>query len=89
MPSSRLEQKLNKEDKPWLGQKQKRERVNWWLTLVCMLLGVGGAAVLCFFGWSGVHQLKDEDLCLVFNDDFSTLDLENNWSKDIELGGFG
>jgi hypothetical protein len=89
MPSSRLDQKLTKEDKPWLDRKQKRERASWWLTLLCMFLGVAGAVIICFFGWTGVRQLKDEDLCLVFSDDFSSLDLQNSWSKDIELGGFG
>ena len=89
MPSTRLEQKLDKEDKPWLTQKQKRERSNWWLTFVCMLLGVAGSGVLIYFGWTGVQQLKDEDLCLVLNEGFNSLDLDNTWTRDVELGGFG
>ncbi|KAI0684989.1 concanavalin A-like lectin/glucanase domain-containing protein [Cytidiella melzeri] len=89
MPSTRLDQKLTKEDKPWIGTKNTRERVSWWLTLGCMFLGVAAAAVICFFGWTGVHQLTADDLCLVLEDNFNTLDLENTWSRDVEMGGFG
>lgn len=89
MPSSRLEGKIPNEEKPWLKEKNKRERISWWLTLFMMLLGFGAAGVVCYFGWSGVHQLKDEDLCMVLNENFNTLDLTNTWNRDVELGGFG
>ncbi|KAI0087252.1 concanavalin A-like lectin/glucanase domain-containing protein [Irpex rosettiformis] len=89
MPSTRLEQKLSKEDKPWIGEKRKREKASWWVTFVCMLLGVVGSGVLIYFGWTGVHQLKDADLCLVLNEGFNSLDLDNTWTRDVELGGFG
>ncbi|KAI0339324.1 concanavalin A-like lectin/glucanase [Trametopsis cervina] len=89
MPSTRLEQKLSKEDKPWLTKKNGRERASWWLTLAFMLLGVGGAAIVCFFGWTGVRQLKDDELCLIMEDNFNSLDMTNTWGADIELGGFG
>lgn len=89
MTSTRLESKLSPEDKPWLKEKNTRERVSWWLTLAMMFLGLGAAAVICFFGWTNVHQLKDSDLCMVLNENFNSLDLDNTWSRDVELGGFG
>ena len=51
-------------------------------------MGVGGAAVLCFFGWSNVLLLKDEDLCMVFEDDFNSFDT-SKWNRDVQLSGFG
>ena len=89
MPSSRLSHKLSKEDKPWLGQRDWRDRASWWLTFFMLVLGVGGAAVLCFFGWQDVKLLKDSDLCMVLDENFDTLDLQNTWTRDVELGGFG
>ena len=89
MPSSRLSHKLSKEDKPWLGQRDWRDRASWWVTFAMVLLGAGAAGVLCFFGWNSVQMLKDEDLCMVFNENFDTLDLQNTWTRDVELGGFG
>ncbi|KAI0368577.1 concanavalin A-like lectin/glucanase [Pilatotrama ljubarskyi] len=89
MPSSRLEHKLSKEEKPWLKQRDCRDRASWWLTFFAMMLGVGGAAVLCFFGYSSVLLLKDEDLCMVLDEPFDNLDLQNTWTRDVELGGFG
>ncbi|KAI0827191.1 concanavalin A-like lectin/glucanase [Trametes gibbosa] len=89
MPSSRLPEKLSLEEKPWLKQRDCRDRASWWLTFVAMMLGVGGAAVLCFFGFSSVDLLKDSDLCMVLNENFDTLDLSGTWTRDVELGGFG
>ncbi|KAI0353342.1 concanavalin A-like lectin/glucanase [Trametes cingulata] len=89
MPSSRLSHKLSKEEKPWLKQRDCRDRASWWLTFFAMMLGVGGAAVLCFFGYSSVLLLKDEDLCMVLDEPFDNLDLQNTWTRDVELGGFG
>ena len=29
------------------------------------------------------------NLCLVMEDNFDTLDLQNTWTRDVNLGGFG
>ncbi|TBU51249.1 concanavalin A-like lectin/glucanase domain-containing protein [Dichomitus squalens] len=89
MPSSRLSHKLEKEDKPWLSQRDWRDRASWWLTFFMLFLGVGGATVFCFFGWQDVKMLKDSDLYMVLDESFDTLDLQNTWTRDVELGGFG
>ena len=89
MPSSRLEQKLSKEDKPWLSKKEWRDRASWWLTLAMLFVGAGCGAIICYFGYTDVHLLKDSDLCMVLNENFDSLDLDNTWTRDVELGGFG
>ncbi|KAJ7740917.1 glycoside hydrolase family 16 protein [Mycena maculata] len=92
MPSTRLPEKLTKEEKPWLQRAAPRARVSWWLTALMMILGLAGAAVLCYFGVVSTQAevFKDSQLCSVLSDDFSNgLDLTNTWNRDIELGGFG
>lgn len=89
MPSSRLPEKLTAEEKPWLKQRDCRDRASWWLTFFAMFIGIGGAAVLCFFGYTSVHLLKDSDICIVMDENFDDLDLTTRWQRDVELGGFG
>lgn len=89
-PSTRLPGKLTKEEKPWMLGSAPRARVSWWLTALCMFIGVAGAALLCYFGLTTVDVFKNSQLCLVMNDDFSKgLDLTNTWTREVQLGGFG
>ncbi|EMD36207.1 glycoside hydrolase family 16 protein [Gelatoporia subvermispora B] len=90
LPSTMLPQKLSKEDKPWLEKKDWRERASWWFTLCLMFVGAGGGAILCYFGFRGVNILKDDQICLVMEDDFSGSSLDTSmWTLDVEMGGFG
>jgi len=55
-----------------------------------MLLGIAGAAALCYLGVTEVHKLDEKHLCLVLNENFDGGALDDSvWSRDIELGGFG
>ncbi|KAJ7182620.1 glycoside hydrolase family 16 protein [Mycena crocata] len=55
-----------------------------------MIIGLLGAAALCFFGVTGVDVYKDGELCSVLSDDFSKgFDLQNTWRREVQLGGFG
>jgi beta-glucanase (GH16 family) len=55
-----------------------------------MLLGLIGAAVLCFFDLQGLQLLDESQLCVVFEDDFNSDSLDTSiWKRTIELGGFG
>ena len=63
--------------------------VAWWLTLVCLLLSLGGTSVLCWLGMGSVQKLNDSQLCLILDDRFDTIDTDNAQTRDIELGGFG
>ncbi|KAJ7100590.1 glycoside hydrolase family 16 protein [Mycena belliarum] len=92
-PSTRLAGKLTAAEKPWLARPPPRARASWWLTLACMLLGLAGAAALCYFGMQGVDVFGEGELCRVLRDDFSgnggELDTENTWVRDVQMGGFG
>ncbi|KAJ4468354.1 glycoside hydrolase family 16 protein [Lentinula edodes] len=82
--------KLSNADKPWLGAPQPRERLAKILTYGCILLGLAGAALLCFFDLRGLDLLDESHLCVVFEDDFSGDALDTgNWKRTIALGGFG
>ncbi|EPS98173.1 hypothetical protein FOMPIDRAFT_1127020 [Fomitopsis schrenkii] len=90
MASTRIPQKLTPEDKPWTTTKDGRERASYWLTLVGIIAGIAGAAVLCYFTWVDTYLLADSQVCSYFYDDFSNgLDTTNTWTPDNQLGGFG
>jgi len=84
-PSTRLLAKLT----PCLAEKDCRACAAWWLILVCLLLGLGGAGVLCWLGMRSMQKLNDSQLCLILDDRFDTIDTDNARTRDIELGGFG
>ncbi|KAJ6600777.1 glycoside hydrolase family 16 protein [Mycena sp. CBHHK59/15] len=88
-PSTRLPTKLSKEEKPWMQRGAPRTRVSWWLTFSCMVIGVAGAALMCYFGVTTVVAFKDSELCSVLDENFNTLDLDNTWTREVQLGGFG
>lgn len=90
MPSARLATPLTKEDKPWLATRPPRTRLSYAITLLCIIAGLGGAALLCYTGVRGVPLLDPNSLCLVLDEEFdsSTLDT-STWTRDVELGGFG
>lgn len=87
--SNRLPEKLTKEDKPWMTEREPRARTSWWLTFSLFVLGIAGAAVLCWQGMSSIKILKDSELCSVLDEDFSSGTLNTDtWNYDNELGGF-
>ena len=89
LPSTRLSAPIEKSDKPWLSKREPGTMASYWTTLLLILLGLGGAAVLCWQGVTNVPLLNNK-LCLVLSEDFSSPDLDTStWTKDVELGGFG
>ncbi|KAG2127998.1 concanavalin A-like lectin/glucanase domain-containing protein [Suillus clintonianus] len=89
LQSTRLKAKLTDIDKPWLAKKRRCESGSWWVTFFAIILGIVAAAALCFQGWTSVDILQPSQLCLVMQDDFTSSLDSNNWSLDVELGGFG
>jgi hypothetical protein len=90
LPSTRLAAPIEKSEKPWLSNPERGTKTSYWSTLVFILLGLAGAAILCWRGFSNVLLLDPSELCLVLSEDFSSQDLDTStWTKDVELGGFG
>ena len=90
LPSTRLTAPIDNSEKPWLTNPERGTRASYWSTLFCILLGLTGAAILCWRGVSGVLLINPSDLCLVLSEDFSSQELDSStWTKDVELGGFG
>lgn len=59
-------------DKPWLADPaMKKTRWNDWIVIAWCLVGLAGAGVICFMG---IRQYQTGPFCLVFEDDFKTLD---------------
>ncbi|KAI0275853.1 glycoside hydrolase family 16 protein [Russula aff. rugulosa BPL654] len=94
LPSTLLSEKLTKEDKPWLTEApDARTRASRWVTLLMILLGAGGAGLLCWTGYqdAGRTMIDSNQLCLVMEDTFDNLDVDNGgtWTRDVEMSGFG
>ncbi|KAG7444283.1 concanavalin A-like lectin/glucanase [Guyanagaster necrorhizus] len=88
-PSTKIAAKFTVDDKPWLKERDGKARASWWITFVLIILGVAAAALLCWSGISTIDMLKDSDLCLVMDEDWSNGISDDNWSRDVMLGGFG
>ena len=94
LPSTLLSEKLTKEDKPWLTEApDARTRASRWVTLLMILLGAGGAGLLCWTGYqdAGRTMIDSNQLCLVMEDTFDNLDVDigGTWTRDVEMSGFG
>jgi beta-glucanase (GH16 family) len=71
--------------KPWKDDKdprQKWEKIIFWSSIA---LGFVIGAFVCFLQYNSVSNMT---YCLVFEDDFKTLD-KKNWNFEIQRGGFG
>ncbi|KAM6494910.1 glycoside hydrolase family 16 protein [Amanita muscaria] len=90
LPSTRISAPIPPSDKPWLTKREPRALYSYLVTVICMLLGLGGAALLCWRGLLSVQKLDPSRLCLVMNENFDGTSLDDTiWSRDVELGGFG
>lgn len=59
-------------EKPWLADPaMKKTRWNNWIVIAWCLVGLAGAGLICFMG---IRQYQTGPFCLVFEDDFKTLD---------------
>lgn len=87
---------VDSKDKPTLVYEPlPRTRTARYITLLCILLGIAGAGLLCFSGVKEVRSslLNEKSLCLVLDEDWSSSsggDLNGDrWQREVELGGFG
>lgn len=73
-------------EKPWLADKDmKKTRLNNIIVMTLIGIGIAAAAVIAFFMSKPYVQ---KDYCLVYQDDFKTLD-ESVWTHEVQLDGFG
>ncbi|KAF9075383.1 concanavalin A-like lectin/glucanase domain-containing protein [Rhodocollybia butyracea] len=74
LPSTLLSEKIRNEEKPWLSKHAPRERLSYFLTVLCM----------------DIDLLDESQLCTVFFDDFTSNSLDTSiWQRTVEMGGFG
>ena len=85
MPPFKSRLNKNGVEKPWLLEKDPREKWVTILPLIGILIGCGLAAYLGYNGWSSVETHK---FCLVYEDSFDNLD-QDIWQHEVQVGGFG
>jgi hypothetical protein len=72
-------------DKPWLKEKDPREKWVTILPLIGVMIGCGLAGFLGYSGWASVETHK---FCLVYQDNFDNFN-PDAWQHEIQVGGFG
>ena len=74
------------EHKFWLTQRKTREeRIAGWIPRVGLIFGF---FIICAFSYGGWAAWETHKYCLLFEDNFATLDT-NLWHREVECGGFG
>lgn len=83
----RFKSRLNKNgvEKPWLREKDTREKWVTILPLIGVVIGCGLAAFLGYNGWSSVETHK---FCLVYEDNFDNFN-NDVWQHEVQVGGYG
>ncbi|KAF2430581.1 putative gram-negative bacteria binding protein [Tothia fuscella] len=75
-----------KYDQPWVSDpRMNRTRWNNWILRAFMFIGVALSAYICF---SATQTVGKHSYCLVYQDDFKTLDT-NVWTHEVQIDGFG
>ena len=72
-------------EKPWLKEKDPREKWVTILPVIGILFGCGLAGYLGYSGWASVETHK---FCLVYQDNFDNFNTDV-WQHEIQVGGFG
>ncbi|KAI8958318.1 glycoside hydrolase family 16 protein [Daldinia sp. FL1419] len=77
----------NKDDikKPWLDEKEPREKWTTILPVSGFLIGLGISA---FLVWDGLQSVAKHNYCVVLEDNFTTFN-DSVWTKEVQVGGFG
>lgn len=61
--------------------------LSYWIVYAVAFLGIAASAIRCYFTWK--QTLRLGNLCLVMEDNFDTFDLENTWTQEVSMSGFG
>ncbi|KAF2036302.1 concanavalin A-like lectin/glucanase [Setomelanomma holmii] len=72
-------------ERPWLKEKDPREK---WITIIPL---IGLFLGLCISGvlvWDGVRSVAKHKYCQILDENFSSWN-SNVWTKEVEVGGYG
>jgi hypothetical protein len=72
-------------EKPWLDNKDSREKFVTILPVLGVLIGLGLAG---FLVWDGINSVVKHNYCMVLDDSFDTFNTDI-WTKEVQVGGFG
>lgn len=73
--------------KPWTEKKDSQKKWHTIIPLIGIVVGLGLAALEC---WQGYNSVVNKNYCLIFDEDFSSANLNPNvWTKEVSVGGFG
>jgi hypothetical protein len=72
-------------EKPWVGEVIPKKKFEPWILWGCVMFGIAIGGVICWLSYTSVSNYS---YCLVFEDDFKTID-KDVWGYEIQRGGFG
>ena len=74
-------------DKPWLRDKDPRQKFGWILPVIGLLIGLGVAGFLIY---DGLTRVENHEYCSILDENWSSGNVDDNvWLKEREVGGFG
>ena len=73
-------------EKPWLSNKDPREK---WVTIIPIIGIVIGLGIAGFLVWDGLRTVVSHTYCPVLDEDWSSGFDSKIWTKEVEVGGFG
>jgi hypothetical protein len=74
------------QERPWLTQKDPKEKWVWIIPMIGLLLGLGVCGVQV---WAGLQRISKHNYCTVLDEDWSAGFDDNVWTREAEVGGFG
>jgi len=72
--------------RPWVGKKDPREKWQWILPVIGIVIGF---ALSVFLIYEALSSTSSHNYCVVLDDNFSKGFQSNLWTKEVGLGGFG
>ncbi|KAH7031441.1 putative gram-negative bacteria binding protein [Microdochium trichocladiopsis] len=73
-------------EKPWLKNKDPREKLDKVFFYGLSLIGAGIGAYICWDRWNSVGN---QNYCLAWEDDFSGGINKDSWNYEVQIDGFG
>lgn len=74
------------QERPWLNEKDPKEKWVWIVPLIGLLIGLGLCGVQV---WFGLQRISKHTYCIVLDEDWSGGFKEDIWTREVEVGGFG